>query len=641
MKLIKRNLLNFTKLFLYSILALYVYALKTKTSISSGAKKVNSGTEAQATVFEFLQNLHKEPEAAPADKATPAAAAPAAPGATPPLPPALASLDPNSLNNTSSYIIDLNDPNVPVADWLSISSEAFNNHNKYPALKGSEGNDMAIKFGIESQRYNEKNKVAVGEGSLNEYNFWFKIRGGYIYYFATKDDINIIGSVLVKSVENSAHQNRNTNGTDSCFNVWDYSDDRYRICAMTKEIKFKWMCSLQKFLKMLVDPQCFPNNKMGPFGFDGKTLVEIKKIMQPVIIIPTASRQCNEKFDYMAKGANWECICKEGREQSPIDLPAKDAAVLSEMKPMFQYELVMATSTENTVDGTMEAEKNIMIKNERGALRILHANMGKIVQLDGGVYVAEEIVFHTPSEHKINGVHADMEMQVIHYGRSVGDIAKQIILSFLFKAKPGVYNKFIDKLDFFNLPNPIDQYRMITQNFFIPSIFYTTEDDDVPSMKPFSFYTYEGSLTAPPCTERTTHYVATDPIELSSTVVSLFKEALRSPDLTTEKGDFILVNAEGDLSNNREIQPINGRAVFVYDHVHFNCPEFKKTRRNIAREGHYEKREINTTRYVFVTGENPSGIPDSFVVSEAEAKGSDDAIVGDEDHNDKKFEAQP
>ena len=61
----------------------------------------------------------------------------------------------------------------------------------------------------------------------------------------------------------------------------------------------------------------------------------------------------------------------------------------------------------------------------------------------------------------------------------------------------------------------------------------------------------------------------------------------------------------------------------------------------IAREGHYEKREINTTRYVFVTGENPSGIPDSFVVSESEAKGSDDAIVGDEDHNDKKFEAQP
>ena len=50
--------------------------------------------------------------------------------------------------------------------------------------------------------------------------------------------------------------------------------------------------------------------------------------------------------------------------------------------------------------------------------------MGKIVTLDGAIYVAEEIVFHTPSEHTIQGKRFPLEVQIIHYGQSKGDIAK-------------------------------------------------------------------------------------------------------------------------------------------------------------------------------------------------------------------------
>ena len=79
--------------------------------------------------------------------------------------------------------------------------------------------------------------------------------------------------------------------------------------------------------------------------------------------------------------------------------------------------------------------------------------------MDGGVYYAEEIVFHTPSEHTIKGKKYDMEMQVIHYGQSQGDIAKQIVLSFLFEKTPGRYNQFIEDLNVFDLPNPTSPVR--------------------------------------------------------------------------------------------------------------------------------------------------------------------------------------
>ena len=601
---------------------------------SAKTKKNNNGffteNESTATVFEFLQNFERlQAESRFMNQtAAPSGAAPS--GAAP--------AGSNQTSNPGKYVKNLNDPNVQLQDWLSISSIAFINPSKYPTLKLQNGNDARLKFGTEQDRMNEKYSVSKGQGSVHEYNFWFKIRGGYIYYFATKEDINVLGSILVKSAENSQSQNKHSslNVTDSCFDVYDFSNDRYTICAMNDETKLTWLCSLQSFLKMDNKYYLCGDTKAN-VKVDNST-IEVKKITQPVIIIPLSSRKCNDKANYLNKGKDWECTCAEGISQSPIDLPTKDAAELSSLRPMFQYSYVSAKATENSVDGLMTAGEYVKIRLDRGALRIHHPNMGKIVTDDGGVYIAEEIIFHTPSEHTINGERLDMEMQVIHYGKSKGDIAKQVVMSFLFKSKPGVYNKFLDKLDFFNLPNPVDNFRDITNDFFIPSVFLSTEEEDMQSMKPFSFYTYEGSLTAPPCTERTLHYVTADPILLSNTVISLFKEALRTPDMMNEKGEYMLSDEE-ERNNYRAIQPLNGRKVFVFDHIKFNCPEFKKARK-IQPKGHYEKRSIDVTQYIYVNGQDPSGIPNSFVVPENEAKGVDASIPGDKENNQNKLDSE-
>lgn len=154
----------------------------------------------------------------------------------------------------------------------------------------------------------------------------------------------------------------------------------------------------------------------------------------------------------------------------------------------------------------------------------------------------------------------------------------------------------------------------ITLNFLEPS-----------NMQPFSFYTYSGSITTPPCNEQTIHYVASEPIGLSSTVLELFKEALRFPDLQDPQGGIIRSN-DSIMWSNREKQRLYGRAIFHYDHKKYNCPTFKRLRRSDDgnnTHGHYERRQSSAVSYFFVEGAQPSGLPGAFVVTEKEAMGKD------------------
>lgn len=251
--------------------------------------------------------------------------------------------------------------------------------------------------------------------------------------------------------------------------------------------------------------------------------------------------------------------------------------------------------------------------------------------MDGAVYYAEEIVFHTPSEHTLEGKKYDMEVQIIHYGQTQGDIAKQIVLSFLFEKTPGAINPFLEDFNYFDLPNPTSTVREIDQNIFIPKILQTNydyanpidnknknieKDSDFISMNPFSFFTYQGSITFPPCTEDTIMYVASEPLKIGTTALQLFQEALRIPDLMDGKGNVIV--SDWIPKSARKTQPLNGRPVWHFDHTKFCAPEPKKREEPV---GHYEKVRKAITNYFYVNTNEPSGIPNAYVVSEDEALG--------------------
>ena len=480
--------------------------------------------------------------------------------------------------------------------WLSISSELFKNPTRYPPLK-----PIAVELTPDGKRKNPNSFIAQKDGAKTISDFWFILGNGYLYYYSLKNETNILDSILIRSVSNE---------TRDCFSIINYSDELYHICTSDHEVKLKFLCEIQTQLKTHLDFEC-PGAEMNQTQENAAVVVEKKK--KRIIIFPTASRHCNERWDYKNKGTDWECTCIEGNYQSPINLPDTKSAVANKTVPHFIYTPV------KSVDMTSTNEDNTILRYENGVLKLKNKNkhFGEIILQDGGIYHAKEIIFHTPSEHTINNKRYDMEMQIIHEGVSKGDISKQVVLSFLFRSQPGVTNKFFSNINFLNLPNKIDQVRVIDNNvdLYIPDIFLEENEQRLGVMPAFSLYTYNGSLSLPPCTERTVVLVASEPIPLSSVVFGMFKEALNAPDLCDELTGEVYTNTEEKVEQNyREIQPINGRTVFYYDNELYGYPGIRKKKVNKKFFGHYEKRLVHSQDIFYVSGKEPSGIPGAFVI---------------------------
>jgi carbonic anhydrase len=580
----------------------------------------NSNSNNSASVMSYLGSLYNADKTFNFQTPSPSGAQPISSGANPNPNPTPSGSIPTPIPSDSSPTPSTNVESPPqvdmLQDWLMISSHSFQNKVKFPPVTLPNGKSVTIKYDSDNFRINEAySKIPdSSEKPPSDKFFWFRHVGSNIYYSSTDSDINILGVVSVKSITSvNIKQKGPLAQNTKCFEIEDFENCQWDLCANDTEVMNKWLCKLQTLLEQKLDPICNSNTDG---NVNQPTVIE-KKITQPIIIIPTPSPYCNENWNYQNRGSDWNCECSEGSEQSPIDLPIQKNAIDTVVRPLFQYEEVSSISQETTLDGMMKTSERLKMKLDQNILTIFHKNFGKLVTMDGAVYHAQEIRIHTPAEHKIGGNNYDMEIQIIHYGQSKGDIAKQAVLSFLFEKKPGAYNKFIDDLDFFNLPNPLNKEVEITNNINIAKIFYSADDTDLPVWKPFSFYTYQGSLTSPPCTERTIMYVASKPLPISTTALQLFQEALRVPDLINEKGDVMVSN--WIPVNNRSTQPLHGRPVFHYDHEK-NCgPDPVKAQPKPA--GHFEKIEKAITNYFYVNDSEPSGIPGAFVVSEKEALG--------------------
>lgn len=471
--------------------------------------------------------------------------------------------------SASKYIVDLSKGESELSGWFAVSNPKFTDANLFP-VNPSESKDSVDYQKVQGESFlvNKNFPNPAEKEAKNKLMFFFRFKNGLVYFTNTKSSMNILGSLKPVLALDSNMVNLSINATNSCFSLKDDSEMEWTLCASSVEDKKKWFCSLQKFLKApVLDKQCLneskpakANNKDSEKKNSNKNQ---KKRIQNILIFPTESHKCNEKWNYLQHGKDWECGCAEGSKQSPINLPSKSNAKITKIRPMFIYDTISPISSFNSADGLLIQNEAVKIYNKNGALRLFHSYLGKIVTSDGAVFHGEEIVFHTPAEHTIDGKHFDLEVQVIHYGKSKGDIARQVVFSFLFYEKPGVFNKFFEKLDYYNLPNEMDEYRDLKETLFIPDLFYSTQENGVSYLRDFSFFSYEGSLTFPPCTERTTYFVAAKPLPISSTIIGLFREALKKPDYISD--GKIVRGDDGVKLNNRNVQPLNGRKVFYYE----------------------------------------------------------------------------
>jgi len=197
-------------------------------------------------------------------------------------------------------------------------------------------------------------------------------------------------------------------------------------------------------------------------------------------------------------------VCKTGQHESPIDI--KDAKP-ADLKPIkFDYKL----SPMNIVNN--------------GHTILVNYEAGSSITVDGKQYPLVQFHFHHPSEEEINGQKSDMVLHLVHVSADGHAIAVGVLL------KSGNENPLIRDI-WAHIPKEVGkevEFKKIVIN----------AADLLPADR--NYYTFEGSLTTPPCSD-VKWFVMKTPIELSPAQIAAFAKLY--PD------------------NTRPIQPTNGREI--------------------------------------------------------------------------------
>ena len=207
-----------------------------------------------------------------------------------------------------------------------------------------------------------------------------------------------------------------------------------------------------------------------------------------------------------------------GKAQSPIDIEATRKAALAPLK--FEF-------------------KNAPLRglvNNGYTIRVNYHDApgtGDFLTVGSERYQLTQFHFHRPSEEKINGKSYDM---VLHFMYQAAD-GKAAGVAVLLKA--GKANATIQKIwDHMSKTESKILNDFSHQEETIPGV-----EIDPAGMLPgkLAYYTYAGSVTAPPCTENVAWFILKTPVEVSAQQIAAFA-ALYPNDV-------------------RAVQPLNGRLI--------------------------------------------------------------------------------
>jgi carbonic anhydrase len=202
-------------------------------------------------------------------------------------------------------------------------------------------------------------------------------------------------------------------------------------------------------------------------------------------------------------------LCKTGQLQTPVNISTASASKAPLPAIEFQYAptFLRVVNTGHTTQVNVEKGRQIVVGGETYALTQYH--------------------FHAPSEEQIDGQSFAMVAHLVHQSAS----GKLAVVAVLFAL--GTYNPDLASL-WARFP------RIVGNEIAFPNVRL-----DITKILPAdrSYYTYEGSLNMPPCTEGVTWFVLKQPLMASAGQIREF---------TAQHS----VNA-------RPVQPLNGRQVRV------------------------------------------------------------------------------
>lgn len=196
--------------------------------------------------------------------------------------------------------------------------------------------------------------------------------------------------------------------------------------------------------------------------------------------------------------------CAKGTRQSPIDIRMTEKVNLPDLN--FQYTAVAPTIWNNghTVQVNVPSGNKLVVGDQTYDLLQFH--------------------FHTPSEEAINGKHYPMVAHFVHKN-AAGQLGVVGVL-----IKKGKKNQDLAPV-FEHIPRTGEKITVDDLTLNLSNL--------VPANH--TYYSFEGSLTTPPCSEDVNWMVMKHPIELSSIQIRAFAKTVKF--------------------NARPIQPSNNRTI--------------------------------------------------------------------------------
>lgn len=202
-------------------------------------------------------------------------------------------------------------------------------------------------------------------------------------------------------------------------------------------------------------------------------------------------------------------LAKDGKQQSPIDIQSKKA--ISESLPPLKFDY--------------QKERISAINNGHS---IQHDEQpGSFLHVGDHVYSLEQFHVHVPSEHTIDGKHADAEIHFVHKSPA----GKVAVLAVLVQAdSQNPVNAPINTI----IPQHAGESVAVDQ---------VTRDPMELIPKDHSYWQYRGSFTTPPCTEGVDWIVMKNSISTTPEILEKFRKIIGG--------------------NNRPVQGLYGRKIMV------------------------------------------------------------------------------
>lgn len=228
---------------------------------------------------------------------------------------------------------------------------------------------------------------------------------------------------------------------------------------------------------------------------------------------PAASPHKDVHWSYSGAGAPqfWGDLkpgfatCGNGRHQSPIDISTATITALPKMQ--FDYH-----------------DTPLRVVNNGHSIQVNY-QQGSAVVLNGKRYDLIQFHFHTPSEHTMGGKAYPMVVHLVHKAAD-GTLLVVVVLM-----QAGDSNPLIARI-WQELPSAAGQIKVADEQSINVA-------DLLP--KDATYFTYTGSLTAPPCTEGVKWVVLAAPVTVSKAQVDKFAALFPH--------------------NARPVEPLNGRTV--------------------------------------------------------------------------------